>query len=144
MSFLIDQPEYAFLRSLGLEKRNAGCFSGSWSATGSLVPVQSPVNQETIAEVQSATAQDYEQAVQETLKAYQAWREVPAPQRGEIVRQIGDRLRHHKQDLGKLVSLEMGKILAEGLGEVQEYIDICDYAVGLSRMLDGKVIPSER
>lgn len=69
---------------------------------------------------------------------------MPAPQRGEIVRQIGNALREKKTDLGKLISLEMGKILSEGEGEVQEYIDICDYAVGLSRMLNGKIIPSER
>ena len=104
----------------------------------------SPIEKSVIAEVQTATLQDYEQAVSATAAAQKVWRDVPAPQRGEIVRQIGDKLRQHKEELGKLVSLEMGKILAEGIGEVQEYIDICDYAVGLSRMFEGKVLPSER
>lgn len=87
---------------------------------------------------------DYETAMKATQEAWQTWADIPAPQRGEIVRQIGVELRNHKSDLGKLVTLEMGKILPEGEGEVQEYIDICDYAVGLSRMLEGKVFPSER
>lgn len=77
-------------------------------------------------------------------EAWQIWADMPAPKRGEIVRQIGDALREKLEPLGKLVSLEMGKILPEGIGEVQEYVDICDYAVGLSRMLPGSVIPSER
>lgn len=141
---LIEQPEYAFLRTLGLEKRNAGCFAGQWSASGPVVPVISPINRKTIAEVQQASTDDYDKTIQAASEAYVKWREVPAPQRGDIVRQIGQKLREHKQELGQLISLEMGKILPEGLGEVQEYIDICDYAVGLSRMLNGSVIPSER
>jgi aldehyde dehydrogenase family 7 protein A1 len=144
MSFLVEQPEYAFLRTLGLEKRNAGCFHGEWSASGPVVPVISPINQKTIAEVQQATIADYEKAIEESQKAYVFWRDVPAPRRGDVVQQIGQKLRDHKQELGQLISLEMGKILSEGVGEVKEYIDICDYSVGLSRMLNGKLIPSER
>lgn len=87
---------------------------------------------------------NYNEAVEESNKAWKFWIDVPAPQRGEIVRQIGNALRERKSDLGQLISLEMGKILSEGEGEVQEYIDICDYAVGLSRMLNGKILPSER
>lgn len=87
---------------------------------------------------------NYNEAVEESKKAWKLWIDVPAPQRGEIVRQIGNALRERKSDLGQLISLEMGKILSEGEGEVQEYIDICDYAVGLSRMLNGKILPSER
>lgn len=92
----------------------------------------------------TGSLQDYNQAVDEAAKAWQAWTDLPAPQRGEIVRQIGNALREKKSDIGRLISLEMGKILSEGEGEVQEYIDICDYAVGLSRMLRGQVLPSER
>uniref|UniRef100_A0A8R1HPY3 aldehyde dehydrogenase (NAD(+)) n=1 Tax=Caenorhabditis japonica TaxID=281687 RepID=A0A8R1HPY3_CAEJA len=95
-------------------------------------------------EVQNGNVQDYEIAISEARKAYDDWCEVPAPRRGEIVRQIGDKLRTQLQNLGKLVSLEMGKISAEGVGEVQEYVDICDYATGLSRSLEGKIFPSER
>ncbi|KAK6036982.1 hypothetical protein COOONC_25513, partial [Cooperia oncophora] len=97
-----------------------------------------------IANVQNGTVEDFEIAVQEARKAYEQWCEVPAPRRGEIVRQIGDRLRSQLQNLGKLVSMEMGKISAEGVGEVQEYVDICDYATGLSRSLNGQILPSER
>lgn len=167
-AYLVNQPNYSFLKTLGLKERNLGCFSNEWSGSGEIVKglakfdnhlnflpncfnqiifpnkVLSPINKSIIAEVQTATLQDYEKAVVATSAAQKVWRDVPAPQRGEIVRQIGDKLRKHKEELGKLVSLEMGKILPEGLGEVQEYIDICDYAVGLSRMFEGKVLPSER
>jgi aldehyde dehydrogenase family 7 member A1 len=103
-----------------------------------------PSNNKIIAEVVTANLQDYEITVKETQSAWNIWTDLPAPQRGEIVRQIGDALRKRKSDLGRLVSLEMGKILTEGEGEVQEYTDICDYSVGLSRMIEGKVLPSER
>ncbi|VDP30464.1 unnamed protein product [Heligmosomoides polygyrus] len=95
-------------------------------------------------QIQNGTVEDYDVAVQEARKAYEQWCEVPSPRRGEIVRQIGDKLRSQLQNLGKLVSMEMGKISAEGVGEVQEYIDICDYATGLSRSLNGQILPSER
>ncbi|MEJ7659430.1 MAG: aldehyde dehydrogenase family protein [Hymenobacter sp.] len=91
-----------------------------------------------------ATVADYDRVVAVAEQAFAAWRLVPAPRRGDIVRQIGNALRHHKEALGKLVSYEMGKILQEGLGEVQEMIDICDFAVGLSRQLHGLTMHSER
>lgn len=97
-----------------------------------------------IAEIDTANLSEYNEAVVKSNQAWQVWADMPAPQRGEIVRQIGNALREKKADLGKLIALEMGKILSEGEGEVQEYIDICDYAVGLSRMLKGQVLPSER
>ena len=103
-----------------------------------------PATNEPIARVRQGSVDDYHQAVQASLEAFHIWKNVPAPKRGEIVRQIGDELRRNLQPLGKLISMEMGKILPEGVGEVQEFIDICDYAVGLSRMFEGKVLPSER
>lgn len=103
-----------------------------------------PSDGRVIAEVVSGNLADYNKVVEETKDAWQVWSDLPAPQRGDIVRQIGNALREKKADLGKLISLEMGKILSEGEGEVQEYIDICDYAVGLSRMIAGQVLPSER
>lgn len=103
-----------------------------------------PANNQSIAQVTQGSIKDYEETVDLAWSAWKVWADFPAPKRGEIVRQIGDALRLKKTPLGKLVSLEMGKILAEGEGEVQEYVDICDYAVGLSRMFEGKIIPSER
>lgn len=103
-----------------------------------------PSNNKFIAEVVTASWSDYEAAVKATEEAWQIWADIPAPKRGEIVRQIGAALRNHKADLGKLVTLETGKILSEGESEVQEYIEVCDFAVGLSRMLEGKVLPSEK
>jgi aldehyde dehydrogenase (NAD+) len=106
--------------------------------------VLSPIDRSVIAEVSCADAATYDKVVEEVLEVFKEWRKVPAPQRGEMVRQIGNALRDHKQELGRLVSLETGKILAEGEGEVQEAIDIADFAVGLSRQLYGKIIQSER
>jgi aldehyde dehydrogenase family 7 protein A1 len=103
-----------------------------------------PANGKPIATVTQGTLQEYNATVGKTLSAWEEWVELPSPKRGEIVRQIGDALREKLTPLGQLVALEMGKILPEGIGEVQEYIDICDYATGLSRMLEGKVVPSER
>lgn len=142
--FLIDQPKYSFLKELGLEKRNAGVYNGKWFGNGEVLQTFCPANGELIAEVQAGTVDDYDQCVVESRKAWNVWADIPAPKRGEIVRQIGVALRDKLEPLGKLVSLEMGKILPEGIGEVQEYVDVCDYAVGLSRMMEGKVIPSER
>ena len=102
------------------------------------------MNGEVIGSILPATKQDYEKAIQTAVDAFKIWRLVPAPKRGEIVRQIGEALRMHKQLLGELVSFEMGKSLQEGLGEVQEMIDICDFAVGLSRQLHGLTMHSER
>ena len=104
----------------------------------------SPANGAPIASVVTGSLGDYEGCVAAAEEAWQVWADVTAPHRGEIVRQIGEELRKYLQPLGMLVSLEMGKIVPEGVGEVQEYVDICDYAVGLSRMFSGKVIPSER
>ncbi|NIJ35838.1 aldehyde dehydrogenase (NAD+) [Sphingopyxis panaciterrae] len=112
-------------------------------AGGSLT-VRSPITGEVIAAVRETTAAEAEVAIAAAAQAFLAWRNVPAPRRGEFVRLLGEELRRSKQDLGRLVSLEVGKSLSEGLGEVQEMIDICDFAVGLSRQLYGFCIPSER
>ncbi|HHL52161.1 MAG TPA: aldehyde dehydrogenase family protein, partial [Flammeovirgaceae bacterium] len=134
------------LEILGVKEHNAGVSTGSeWLETGSdkLTSV-SPVDAATIGTVTVTTAEEYEQVVQKAQEAFLQWRLVPAPKRGEIVRQIGLALREYKEPLGKLVSYEMGKSLQEGLGEVQEMIDICDFAVGLSRQLYGLTMASER
>ncbi|VDK56885.1 unnamed protein product, partial [Anisakis simplex] len=143
-SMLITNPRYSFLKELGLNENNAGVFNGEWRASGKVIESVCPANNQPIANVQTGTTEDYERAVKSAVTAYQCWADMPAPKRGEIVRQIGDELRKQLDNLGKLVSLEMGKILPEGIGEVQEYIDICDYAVGLSRTMAGQVLPSER
>lgn len=106
--------------------------------------VSSPINSGVLAELPCADEELYNKVLQETSEVFAEWRRVPAPERGEVVRQIGNAIRDHKRDLGRLVSLETGKIIAEGEGEVQEAIDIADFAVGLSRQLYGKVIQSER
>ncbi|XP_045216315.1 alpha-aminoadipic semialdehyde dehydrogenase-like [Mercenaria mercenaria] len=143
-SYLIDNPKYSWLKELGLESQNKGVYCGEWIGSGEEVTSYSPTTNEPIAKVTQGNSKDYERAVKAAREAWQTWAEVPAPQRGEIVRQIGEALREKKELLGKMESLENGKILAEGIGEVQEYIDICDYAVGLSRMFAGHVFPSER
>ncbi len=142
--YLIDQERFAFLKDLGLERVNKGVYSGDWTGNGETVKSIDPASGETIAEVQTGTPADLEKCLVESVKAYNHWKNVPAPQRGSIIREIGERLREKRDSLGKLVSLEMGKIKAEGIGEVQEFIDICDYAVGLSRMFAGQILPSER
>lgn len=109
-----------------------------------MVASLNPANNEVIAEVVEASIEEYEEGMKACVDASKIWIQVPAPKRGDIVRQIGDALRSKLQHLGRLVSLEMGKILPEGIGEVQEIIDMCDFAVGLSRQLNGSVIPSER
>ncbi|KAI3407294.1 Aldedh domain-containing protein [Psidium guajava] len=136
---------YEFLREIGLGPRNSGCYvNGAWKARGPVVATLNPANNQIIAEVVEGSLEDYEEGMQACFDAAKLWMQVPAPKRGEIVRQIGDALRGKLQQLGRLVSLEMGKILPEGIGEVQEIIDMCDFAVGLSRQLNGSVIPSER
>ena len=134
------------LTQFGIEEVNNGASLGSkWLKTrGEKIDSYSPVDGKLIASVNSATEVDYEAAVLKAQEAYKVWRTVPAPKRGDIVRQLADRLRFHKDSLGKLVSYEMGKSLQEGLGEVQEMIDICDFAVGLSRQLYGLTMHSER
>ncbi|CAF4638366.1 unnamed protein product, partial [Rotaria socialis] len=143
--YLISNSIYKpFLNQLGLEEENLGVFDGKWFANGQVIDSINPSTNEPIARVRQGSIEDYQRIVESSSKAFQYWSNVPAPKRGDIVRQIGDELRKNIQPLGKLISMEMGKILPEGVGEVQEFIDICDYAVGLSRMYDGKVLPSER
>jgi aldehyde dehydrogenase (NAD+) len=134
------------LTQFGIEEVNNGASLGSkWLKTrGERIDSYSPVDGKLIASVNSATEVDYEAAVLKAQEAFKVWRTVPSPKRGDIVRQLADRLRFHKDSLGKLVSYEMGKSLQEGLGEVQEMIDICDFAVGLSRQLYGLTMHSER
>ncbi|EEF27914.1 aldehyde dehydrogenase, putative [Ricinus communis] len=137
--------EYEFLSEIGLSSRNLGCYvNGTWKARGPVVTTVNPANNQVIAEVVEGNIEDYEEGMQACYDASKIWMQVPAPKRGDIVRQIGDALRVKLQQLGRLVSLEMGKILPEGIGEVQEIIDMCDFAVGLSRQLNGSIIPSER
>lgn len=134
------------LKQLHIEAENKGASTGSkWFDTkGESITSVSPVDNATIAKVTAADADSYEQVVLKAQEAFKSWRLVPAPKRGEIVRQIGEKLRAFKEPLGKLVSYEMGKSYQEGLGEVQEMIDICDFAVGLSRQLQGFTMHSER
>lgn len=134
------------LTNLGIQDVNAGSSTGqNWlDSSGNTITSYSPVNGNVIASVQVSDDEAYETVMQSAEKAFTCWRNVPAPKRGEIVRQFGDALRAAKEDLGALVSYEMGKSLQEGLGEVQEMIDICDFAVGLSRQLYGLTMHSER
>lgn len=133
------------LNQLQLKDQNAGCSTGqNWFASGITFDSYSPVDGKRIASVAGASPLDYEKAMQAAVKAFPVWRQMPAPLRGEIVRQFGNKLRELKLPLGQLVSYEMGKSLQEGLGEVQEMIDICDFAVGLSRQLHGLTMHSER
>ncbi|MEM9595644.1 MAG: aldehyde dehydrogenase family protein [Acidobacteriota bacterium] len=135
----------ALLAELGIAGENSGAFDGSWIDTqGEVLESIDPTTGEVLATVRQATGEDYERVAAKTVEAFEAWRHWPAPQRGEVVRQLGDALRRHKEPLGKLVTLEMGKILSEGLGEVQEMIDMADLAVGMSRQLYGKTMHSER
>ncbi|QJX46093.1 aldehyde dehydrogenase family protein [Hymenobacter taeanensis] len=134
------------LQELGVEAQSAAWSTGlRWgSSTENARAIHSPTDGRLIGSVAFATTADYDQVVKTAQEAFQTWRLVPAPKRGDIVRQIGNKLRQYKEPLGKLVSYEMGKILQEGLGEVQEMIDICDFAVGLSRQLTGYTMHSER
>ena len=135
-----------FLRKLDLKKKNNGSSSGlkSWADSGEYIDSYSPVDGNLIGSVSVTSRKEYDKIIRASQRAFNKWRAIPAPQRGEIVRQYGDLLRKHKEDLGKLVSYEMGKSLQEGYGEVQEMIDICDFAVGLSRQLYGLSMHSER
>ncbi|MFZ2955523.1 MAG: aldehyde dehydrogenase family protein [Candidatus Ozemobacteraceae bacterium] len=132
------------LKHFHLTDRLVGGFNGSWIGGGKALQATSPVADQHLAEIETVDRNGYEKIIAASFNSFNAWRRVPAPQRGEVVRQLGDALRREKEPLGKLVSLEMGKPLQEGLGEVQEMIDICDYAVGLSRMFAGQILPSER
>ena len=134
------------LKNLGINSTNLGSSTGlTWLNSGeSYFSSDSPVDGQVIAQVQAASEETYEVIIAQASIAYEKWRLLPAPHRGEIVREIGNALREVKSDLGKLVSYEMGKSYQEGLGEVQEMIDICDFAVGLSRQLYGLTMHSER
>ncbi|WP_129793923.1 aldehyde dehydrogenase family protein [Sphingosinicella sp. CPCC 101087] len=125
----------ALLANLGVDP--------SWLDGGSLT-VRSPITGETLAHVRETTIAEAGREIARAEQAFRTWRQVPAPRRGEFVRLLGEELRRAKADLGRLVSIEVGKVLSEGLGEVQEMIDICDFAVGLSRQLQGQCLPSER
>jgi len=136
-----------FLKNLGIKAKNFGSSTGAkWNETtdSGELKIYSPATGEFIGSVYQASEADLEKIMKSSEEAFNYWRTVPAPKRGEIVRQIGDKLRKHKKDLGSLVSFEMGKSLQEGMGEVQEMIDICDFAVGQSRQLYGFTMQSER
>ena len=134
------------LATLGIKQINSGATTGTeWFDTkGENIDSYSPADGLLIGSIKQATAEDYEKIIRKAEVAFKIWRMIPAPKRGEVVRQMGDQIRKFKDPLGKLVSYEMGKIYQEGLGEVQEMIDICDFAVGLSRQLHGFTMHSER
>lgn len=136
----------AILKKLGLKSVNKGISTGLnfWNGGGKILHSYSPVDAELIGKVRQANQEDYNNVIETASKAFKTWRNLPAPQRGEIVRQMGEAFRANKDALGRLVSYEMGKSLQEGWGEVQEIIDICDFAVGLSRQLYGLTMHSER
>ncbi|MCX2742960.1 aldehyde dehydrogenase family protein [Mangrovivirga sp. M17] len=134
------------LNLFGIKDKNPGTLVGekSITGTGEYIESTSPVDGGSLGSVDVTSKEAYDQVIEETSKAYKEWRMMPAPKRGEVIRQIGEALREYKEPLGKLVSYEMGKSLQEGYGEVQEMIDICDFAVGLSRQLYGLTMHSER
>jgi aldehyde dehydrogenase (NAD+) len=133
------------LSRLGLSEENSGGFAGQWLKTrGKRYESLNPATGEPIATIHEVSSEDYDLVADRTVEAFREWRTWPAPKRGEVVRQLGQALREHKEDLGMLVTLEVGKIRSEGLGEVQEMIDMADFAVGLSRQLYGLSMNSER
>lgn len=138
--------KYPFLQRLGLTDTDlhACNYGEGWKASGPVIESVNPSDGELVARIVSANADDCKRAIDASDKAFDTWKNITPPKRGEIVRQLGDKLRNNIEDLGAVVQLEVGKIKAEGIGEVQEGVDICDYACGLSRMMNGKVIPSER
>ncbi|HUQ97073.1 MAG TPA: aldehyde dehydrogenase family protein, partial [Chitinophagaceae bacterium] len=134
------------LQKLGINEKNAGTSTGAdWmQSDGALLESFSPVDGKKIAAVYRTTDAEYDTVLKKASNAFLEWRQWPSPKRGDVVRQVGEALRENKESLGKLVSYEMGKSLQEGYGEVQEMIDICDFAVGLSRQLHGLTMHSER
>jgi len=145
MSIATSTRETSLLEVFGLDGDNPGAFDGDWiETTGETIPSINSATGRPLATVRLATAAEYERVAQATVKAYEEWRTWPAPARGEVVRLLGQELRRHKDQLGALVTLEVGKIHSEGLGEVQEMIDMADLAVGLSRQLFGLTMHSER
>ena len=141
---LMTETEMEILRALGIEEKNPGGFAGAWVGSGKVQQVVSPVDGSPLASVVNVTKEEFDGILAKAHAAFASWRTVPAPKRGEVVKAIGEELRAQKEPLARLVSLEMGKTLREALGEVQEMIDICDFAVGLSRQLYGLTMPSER
>lgn len=134
-----------FLKRLGIKETNSGVYSDRWlEGKGETLVSYSPIDGKAIAEVKMADEEEYEQVIAASVASFKKWRVVPAPIRGQVVRELSDTLREYKDELGRLITLEMGKIYQEGLGEVQEIIDIADYAVGLSRQLYGYTMHSER
>src|SRR5438309_11365950 len=131
---------------LALREENPGVFAGEWSRSRGSAKIDkiSPIDGRRLASIQTASDDDYQTAVARAQEAFEKWRRTPGPVRGDTVRRLGNALRELKQELGQLITLETGKIIAEGEGEVQEMIDICDFAVGQSRMLYGLTIQSER
>src|SRR4030081_394822 len=129
---------------LGLSDENPGVFCGEWLGSGPVIEKFSPIDGKLLARAHTATDAEYEKTIARALEAFEKWRRTPGPVRGDTVRRLGNALRELKRELGQLVTMEMGKIIAEGEGEVQEMIDICDFAVGQSRMLYGLTIQSER
>jgi aldehyde dehydrogenase (NAD+) len=138
--------DMSFIKQLGISKKNYGASFGQWiqNDNSKTLSSVSPINGEVIAEIHQVGPEEYDQIINEAQKAFLLWRNLPAPKRGEVVRLIGMELRKYKDLLGRLVTLEMGKLLSEGEGEVQEMIDIADFSVGLSRQLYGLTIQSER
>ncbi len=137
--------DISFLKTLGINEINPGTTTGTiWFEPEEYLDSYSPVNGKLIGKAGITTEAQYEDIINKSTEAFKFWRNIPAPKRGEIVRQYGDVLRANKDALGRLVSYEMGKSLQEGWGEVQEMIDICDFAVGLSRQLYGLTMHSER
>ena len=135
----------AILKKLHVSKKQKGCSTGeNWFGSGEVIKSFSPVDNSLIGEIQTGSIIDYEKIITEAQKAFLSFRKIPAPERGNLVRLLGNKSRKNKRELGELVSWEMGKSLQEGLGEVQEMIDICDFAVGLSRQLYGLTMHSER
>src|SRR5437667_4717409 len=132
------------LEKLGLSDVNEGVFDGEWRGGGAKIDKISPIDGQRLASVRTASDEDYQKAIARAQEAFLKWRITPGPVRGEIVRRLGNALRESKHQPGQLVTLETGKIIAEGEGEVQEMIDICDLAVGQSRMLYGLTVQSER
>jgi len=147
-TLISSQEKFPFLRELSIQDTNPGSCTGpkDWSSIQGheLLEVVTPIDGSVIAKVALASVDDYEHVVKTAQEAFLKWRLTPAPVRGQIVREVSDELRKHKEQLGKLITLEMGKIVAEGTGEVQEAIDIADFAVGLSRQLYGLTMQSER
>jgi len=139
--------DFSFLKELGVKDKNPAAYSRRgwmWGRDNDAIPSIDPAIRTTIATVRQTSHDNYECVIQDAQNAFEKWRAIPAPKRGELVRLIGEKLREKKDALGSLVSLEMGKIKAEGDGEVQEMIDMADYAVGLSRMIGGRTMESER